>query len=156
MTDSINCSYGEKGASAITGALQKMFAGTAELKQALTTAPIHPLKSSEFIRRVLVPEAAVLLIQEDRDISRAQAIQTLEDSRRYGMVVFPDTADSDESDSEVPHDFPKATKQKLRMKRKLAPESNEADFDEAKKARTELPEPPKEIPEPRRSKRLRP
>ena len=57
---------------------------------------IEPLTPPEFIQRILVPEAAVGLIMEDRgfDINdeneRIKAISILRESVAYGVAMFPD------------------------------------------------------------------
>jgi hypothetical protein len=50
---------------------------------------IAPLSPAEFIQRVLVPEAAVNLIMEDMNIRKSAAIETLRESSRYGVSMFP-------------------------------------------------------------------
>ena len=49
-----------------------------------------PLTPTEFIQHVLVPEAALQLVIEDMNQSRADAIRTLRDSAQYGVAMFPD------------------------------------------------------------------
>lgn len=49
-----------------------------------------PLTPTEFIQRVLVPEAAVSLVMEDLQESRGKAIMTLRESASYGVAMFPD------------------------------------------------------------------
>lgn len=50
----------------------------------------YPLTAINFVRRVLLPETAVLLTQEDLGCSRQEAINVLRDSREYGLVMHPD------------------------------------------------------------------
>jgi len=47
----------------------------------------RPLGIDAFLRRVLVPEAAAALIQEDSGFSRSDALKTLKASRSYGLAV---------------------------------------------------------------------
>lgn len=54
------------------------------------SAAVRPLTPTEFIQRVLVPEAAVRLVMEDLGQSRARAIRTLRESASYGVAMFPD------------------------------------------------------------------
>ncbi len=49
-----------------------------------------PLTPTEFIQRILVPEAAVSLVIQDMQQTRAQAIATLRESAQYGVAMFPD------------------------------------------------------------------
>lgn len=59
-------------------------------------ALIAPLTPTEFIQRVLVPEAAVGLILEDRHLDwanekhRVSAMRILSESAAYGVAMFPD------------------------------------------------------------------
>lgn len=43
-----------------------------------------------YLRRVLVPETAVRLIEVDQRCSRSEALKILEESRDYGAAVFGD------------------------------------------------------------------
>jgi hypothetical protein len=51
----------------------------------------------EFIHRILVPEAAVALIMEDRGLDvtnvahKIRAIKLMKDSAAYGIAMFPDS-----------------------------------------------------------------
>ncbi len=54
---------------------------------------IMPLTPQEFIQRILVPEAALVLIMEDTGQDRAQAVQTMRESAGYGVAMFPDTSE---------------------------------------------------------------
>jgi hypothetical protein len=55
---------------------------------------IAPLTFKQFMQRVLVPEVAIRLIQEDMNLHGAsgssKALQVLRDSSKYGVVMFPD------------------------------------------------------------------
>jgi hypothetical protein len=57
---------------------------------------ITPLTPTEFIQRILVPEAAVGLIIEDRELDpdnrkhREKAVKILRESAAYGVAMFPD------------------------------------------------------------------
>jgi hypothetical protein len=55
---------------------------------------VAPLTPDDFVRRVLVPEVAVALIEEDLGVSRTAAIRTLRDSAQYGVAIFPDDANA--------------------------------------------------------------
>lgn len=76
-------SYGELGSEAILGALQSLFPKD-EYDDTKTA-----LKYSDYLSQVLIPESALLLIQEDLKIDRGEAIQVLGDSRKYGLMAFP-------------------------------------------------------------------
>ena len=62
--------------------LRKMFADTS----ILTDKNTQPLGVDAFLRRVLVPETGVMLIQEDNCISRKEAITVLKESRAFGLA----------------------------------------------------------------------
>jgi hypothetical protein len=57
---------------------------------------IAPLTPTEFIQRILVPEAAVGLILEDRELDpqndkhKEKAVKILRESAAYGVAMFPD------------------------------------------------------------------
>ena len=55
----------------------------------------HPLPVEAYLRRVLVPELAVMLIAEDLDVDFATARQTAIDSRAYGKAVFASSEEDD-------------------------------------------------------------
>jgi hypothetical protein len=57
---------------------------------------ITPLTPQEFIQRILVPEAALMLIMEDTGQNRARAVQTMRESAGYGVAMFPDTSEGHE------------------------------------------------------------
>ncbi|KAF5376408.1 hypothetical protein D9615_008616 [Tricholomella constricta] len=75
--------YGERGYQIIFTALQHRFSFS------IDKAHIHPLSQDTFLREVLVPEAAVLIIQEDLRLSRFQAIETLRASHTFGNMLHP-------------------------------------------------------------------
>lgn len=55
--------------------------------------PIHGLRFVDFVRRVLLPEAAVLLTQDDLTVSRDKVIEILLASREYGVAMYPEDDD---------------------------------------------------------------
>jgi hypothetical protein len=57
---------------------------------------IAPLSHTDFVHKVLVPEAAVALIQEDLHQSHEEAVTTLRESAQYGIALFPDDTNSGE------------------------------------------------------------
>jgi hypothetical protein len=59
----------------------------------------HPLTPLEFLEAVLLPEAAVTLIELDLHCDRAKAEEVLVESRPYGFVNFPN-ADRDGPDED--------------------------------------------------------
>ncbi|KAF5374001.1 hypothetical protein D9615_009909 [Tricholomella constricta] len=75
--------YGERGYQIIFTALQHRFSFSIDI------AHIHPLSQDTFLREILVPEAAVLIIQEDLHLSRFQAIETLRASHTFGNTMHP-------------------------------------------------------------------
>jgi RTC4-like domain len=48
---------------------------------------LHP---ESFVSRVLVPEAARLLIKEDLNLSDEEALDVLQRSRAFGIALHPD------------------------------------------------------------------
>lgn len=54
----------------------------------LTSAICNPLTASDFIYWVLIPELAILLIQEDLGVSYREAFEAMKDSREFGLSVF--------------------------------------------------------------------
>jgi hypothetical protein len=74
------CSFGEQGAIIMFEKLGTMF----------PEADHYPLTTINFLRRVLLPETAVLLAQKDLGCSREEAINVLHDSHEYGLVMHPD------------------------------------------------------------------
>jgi len=58
----------------------------------------HGIPFVNFARRVLLPEAAVLLAQADMGLSRGETINVLRDSRDYGMIMHSqdDTKEDDQ------------------------------------------------------------
>jgi hypothetical protein len=55
---------------------------------------IHPLSYDTFIREVLIPEAALHLIQGDLVTDRQSAIDVLHDSQSFGNMMHPSDDDS--------------------------------------------------------------
>ena len=51
---------------------------------------ILPLTSNEFVLRILVPEVALRLIMEDRDLGIHEALIVLRESSAYGVAMFPE------------------------------------------------------------------
>ncbi|KZP03109.1 hypothetical protein FIBSPDRAFT_684393, partial [Athelia psychrophila] len=72
--------FGEKGAFIMFSVMQSLF----------PNVPIHGLRFVDFVRRVLLPEAAVLLTQDDLTVSREKAIEILLASREYGVSMYPE------------------------------------------------------------------
>ena len=68
--------------------LYNMFPPTSFEPQSIT-----PLTPQDFIQRVLVPEAALVLIMEDTGQDQAKAVQTMRESAGYGVAMFPDTSE---------------------------------------------------------------
>jgi hypothetical protein len=56
----------------------------------INPAQVAPLTPVDFLQRVILPEAALRLIQEDLGQDHDTALQTLHDSVQYGTTMFPD------------------------------------------------------------------
>lgn len=69
--------------------------------------PVHDLSFINFARRVLLPETAVLLAQDDLNIPRAKAVDIIRASRHFGISNHPD------DDVRVPSVKRKAVKDEL-------------------------------------------
>jgi len=104
------CSYGELGYLIIHQTIYQLF--TPEAIDPDSTAPLTP---SEFIQRILVPEAAVYLIMEDLQSTYSNAIKTLRESVEYGVAMFPDTGGENEEGMKAADDV---VKERARVRRK--------------------------------------
>lgn len=100
-------SYGEQGAIIINHTLYDLFP-PASLNADLTA----PLTPTEFIQRVLVPEAAVALICRDLSVDKEAAIKTLRDSSQYGVAMFPDM-DKDDVGEEIVRERARVRRQEI-------------------------------------------
>lgn len=82
-------SYGEQGSVIIHQTLFDMFPPAS-----FDATRILPLTSNEFVLRVLVPEVALRLIMEDRNLEgndgMDQALIVLRESSTYGVAMFPE------------------------------------------------------------------
>ncbi|KIM19748.1 hypothetical protein M408DRAFT_30960 [Serendipita vermifera MAFF 305830] len=82
--------YGEQGSAIITQVIFDLF-------PALTSINTAPLSNIDYYFRVLVPEAALFLVQEDLTqrlecyVTREQALVVLRASTAYGLTAFPIT-----------------------------------------------------------------
>jgi hypothetical protein len=79
-----DCSYGGEGYQIVTIALMFLFPD-----QSFDLKPFHPLSWKAIIHDVLLPETVVYLIQDDLQLSRAEALKTLRTSAQYGSLQFP-------------------------------------------------------------------
>ncbi|CAE6359115.1 unnamed protein product [Rhizoctonia solani] len=75
--------YGEQGLLVFFDTLNELFPN-------LTPEETKPLTTRQFFTSVLVPEAAVLLIEQDMDCAHEEALIILRESRQYGLAMFPD------------------------------------------------------------------
>ncbi|KAF8605789.1 hypothetical protein BDV93DRAFT_437885 [Ceratobasidium sp. AG-I] len=75
--------YGEQGVLVIFDVLTELFSN-------LSIEETKPLEPRQFLLSVLVPEAAALLIEQDRNCTHEEALTTLRESRAYGQMMFPD------------------------------------------------------------------
>lgn len=81
-------SYGEIGLMVISFTLNALSTSNPKRKIKLNQGITNPLSPEDFIRRVLVPEVANLLIAEDKGVSMEEAEEIRRDSREYGNAVF--------------------------------------------------------------------
>ena len=79
-------SYGEIGHSWILASLWDIYP-----KESIGTEGVLPMSVSGFLSEVLVMEAAVLLIRERERCGWNEAKEILEQSARYGYIMFRDT-----------------------------------------------------------------
>ncbi|KAJ3511915.1 hypothetical protein NLJ89_g3827 [Agrocybe chaxingu] len=81
--------YGELGSVIIHQTLYNMFPPS-EMEPHL----IAPLTANEFVQRILVPEVALRLIMEDKNLDgeggMQEALTILRDSSTYGVAMFPE------------------------------------------------------------------
>jgi hypothetical protein len=81
-------SYGELGSVIIHHTLYDLFPPAS-----IDTEAIVPLGAEEFLQRVLIPEVALRLIMEDRQLTgrsgKQTALQVLRESSSYGVAMFP-------------------------------------------------------------------
>ncbi|KAH7106732.1 RTC4-like domain-containing protein, partial [Auriculariales sp. MPI-PUGE-AT-0066] len=82
--------YGERGSIVIHQTLFTMFSPEVMLAAQPNFAP---LSQHTFTHAVLVPEAALLLIQQDQRTPREAALKTMRASSRFGALMFPDDDD---------------------------------------------------------------
>ncbi|KAH9479734.1 hypothetical protein JR316_0008329 [Psilocybe cubensis] len=83
--------YGEMGYAIIQQTLYNMFPPSE-----IDPQSILPLTPTEFIQRILVPEVALHLIMEDRNLEgdegMKEALKILRESSAYGVSMFPEDA----------------------------------------------------------------
>ncbi|KAJ8462315.1 hypothetical protein ONZ45_g17981 [Pleurotus djamor] len=75
--------YGHAGYTIVAGLLRLLFSST------LSAEATKPLTKKQFLDEVVLPETFILLVQQDRTCTRADAITTLSDSCVYGAHLFP-------------------------------------------------------------------
>lgn len=108
-------SYGQKGFAIIINYWNEFVTTT----PVITPDKTAPLDVPVYLRRVLVPETAIRLIQDDRGgCSEREAIRILEESRAYGVAVFGGESGS------LPGE-PKETKLEKKQRRKEEREEDE-------------------------------
>ena len=110
MLMSLTRSYGELGYLIIHQTIYQLF--PPDTIDPDSTAPLTP---SDFIQRILVPEAAVSLIMEDLQSTYLGAIKTLRESVEYGVAMFPDTGGDNEEGMKAADDV---VKERARLRRK--------------------------------------
>ena len=104
------CSYGELGYLIVHQTIYQLF--PPDKIDPDSTAPLTP---SDFIQRILVPEAAAYLIMEDLRSTYLSAIKTLRESVEYGVAMFPDTGGDNEEGMKAADDV---VKERARVRRK--------------------------------------
>ncbi|RIB00950.1 hypothetical protein C2G38_2232309 [Gigaspora rosea] len=87
--------YGFKGSYTILNTLVTLFIDSKRLSSNMTL----PLKPLEYLGEVLVPETAVRLIAQDRNITLVEAAEVMRDTIAFGMYVH-DMEDDDISNLE--------------------------------------------------------
>ncbi|KAK4512753.1 uncharacterized protein ATC70_003459 [Mucor velutinosus] len=103
--------YGIKGADAIMQALFPLFLETS----IININNVKPLTPIEFIQQILVPEAGLRLIRQDRDgkIDLEEAKRIMKESEEYGSIVYckakkdrgmPDEKEAAEPQPQEEHD----------------------------------------------------
>ncbi|TIA90064.1 hypothetical protein E3P99_01796 [Wallemia hederae] len=80
--------YGEIGLMVISFTLNALSTSKPKRKLKLDPSTTSPLPPKDFIRRVLVPEVANILISEDNGVSMEEAEKIRIESREYGNAVF--------------------------------------------------------------------
>jgi hypothetical protein len=103
-------SYGELGYLIIHQTIYQLF--PPETIDPDSTTPLTP---SDFIQRILVPEAATHLIIEDLQSTYSNAMWTLRESVEYGVAMFPDTGADNEEGMRAADDV---VKERARARRK--------------------------------------
>ena len=103
-------SYGELGYLIIHQTIYHLFP-----PDTIDADSIAPLTPSDFIQRILVPEAAAHLVMEDLQSPYSSAIKTLRESVEYGVAMFPDTGGDNEEGVKAADDM---VKERARARRK--------------------------------------
>ena len=115
------CSYGEQGSIIIHQTLYSLFS-----PDTIPLTSVEPLTPSQFLTRVLVPETAMLLIQEDMHLStKEETLRVLDESKKYGVAMFPEQAQGDE----VAEIGERLAKERAKERRKILERRGEADAD---------------------------
>jgi hypothetical protein len=95
---------------------------------------IQPLSVDQFFSHVLVPETALLLIQEDMSLStREYALQVMRESKEYGVMMFPEHGQPDD----VEKVGEKLAWERARRQRKVLEARGETDDDIRKQVEKE-------------------
>ncbi|KAG6848138.1 hypothetical protein H0H93_003063 [Arthromyces matolae] len=81
-------SYGERGYQIIHIAIEHVIP-----QRIVNLSHIHPLTYRTFLREVLIPEAAILLIREDLKLSKLDAIRVWKESCTFGNGMHPSDDD---------------------------------------------------------------
>lgn len=83
-SDLIHRSYGHQGFEVLKKILEDEFVE----HSMVSPSRIRPLDVESYLRRVLIPEAAVRLIQDDQQCDYTSAVTILSESRAYGAAAF--------------------------------------------------------------------
>ena len=117
MLTHLVCSYGELGYLIIHQTIYQLFP-----PDTIDPDSTTPLTPSDFIQRILIPEAAVYLIMEDLQSTYSDAIKTLRESVEYGVAMFPDTGGDNEEGMKAAEEV---VKERARVRRKQLEEEME-------------------------------
>ncbi|KIJ55656.1 hypothetical protein M422DRAFT_199977 [Sphaerobolus stellatus SS14] len=133
--------YGEQGSYVIHQTLYSIFP-----QDSIADDNVYPLSPDQFTTHVLVPESALLLIQEDMNLDdRAAALKIMEESKQFGVSMYPEQAQGDD----VTEVGERLAKQRAEERRKLLEERGETDADVRRQVEEEEREAKKPKPKPK-------
>lgn len=130
MLTHLVCSYGELGYLIIHQTIYQLFP-----PDTIDPDSTTPLTPSDFIQRILIPEAAAYLIMEDLQSTYSDAIKTLRESAEYGVAMFPDTGGDNEEGMKAAEEV---VKERARARRKQLEEEEMEVRQQCSEAEVEL------------------